>query len=322
MEKRFSFLHSLQDFHVKKGRLRLFIIFLALSLFFWVISKFSEQYTEVLTFEVKLDNLPKPVVPNLEKLEIELSLTASGFQLLLYKLLNPKIDLDSSKGVFENNIGTISLQTNIQEIQEQLFGKVNIVALFPTTLSFSYSSLQSKRLPLMLQSPINVEPGFGVSEAPVFIPDSIDVAGPSNILDTLEFIYLNNLSRTNINKSFSTNFPLINPAVEQLKFSETNVQLLISIDRFSEKTIKVPIKVINVPDSIAIKLFPSEVSLTFSAPISKIKSIDAIDFLMYCDFKSIEKDKPTTMEVQLNQPSSQLQNIRWMPKNVEYLIRK
>lgn len=323
MEDRFLFLNSLQDFSIKRRRLRLFIIFLGLSFFFWIITKLSNQYTETFSFEVKFNNFPIGVVPtSTDKLEVELTLTASGFQLLLYKLLTPDIELDSSKGVFKNDKATIPLHNSIQEIQKELFGKVTIVALFPKILSFSYSSFQSKRLPLALHSPINVGDGFGVSSPLIFIPDSVDIAGPSNILDTLKFIYLNNLEETNIRESFKAEFSLINPVAEKLQLSETTAQLLVSIDRFSERTIKVPISVINVPDSIALKLFPNEVSLTFSAPLSEINSISATDFLIYCDFKSVEKEKLAIMKVGLDRASNQVQNIRWKPKSVEYLIRK
>ena len=94
MEQRFPFLHSLQDFSLERGKSRSFLIFLALSFFFWVITKFSNEYTEILTAEVRFDNFPMGIVPLSDpSSEVQITLTASGFQLLLYKLFDTSIVL-------------------------------------------------------------------------------------------------------------------------------------------------------------------------------------------------------------------------------------
>ena len=104
MEQRFPFLHALQDFSLEKGKSRSFLIFLALSFIFWLITKFSNQYTEVLPLEVSFIKHSVGVVPTSDTTsEIQLTLTASGFQLFFYKLLGTELILDSKKGVFNES---------------------------------------------------------------------------------------------------------------------------------------------------------------------------------------------------------------------------
>ena len=122
MEQRFPFLHALQDFSLEKGKSRSFLIFLVLSFIFWLITKFSNQYTEVLPLEVSFNEHPVGVVPTSETTsEIQLTLTASGFQLFFYKLLRTELILDSKKGVFNDGLATLPLELIFQEIHDQLF---------------------------------------------------------------------------------------------------------------------------------------------------------------------------------------------------------
>jgi hypothetical protein len=178
MEQRFPFLHSLQDFSLERGKSRSFLIFLALSFLFWMITKFSNEYTEVLTFNVGFDNFPMGIVPISDtSSEVELTLTASGFQLLYYNFFDTSITLDSGKGVFENGNASIPLQLSIPEIQEQLSGTTEIRTIFPNTVYFNYSQLDNKRLPIALEKSLNVAAGFGIAEPLIFSPDSINVIG-------------------------------------------------------------------------------------------------------------------------------------------------
>ena len=132
MEQRFPFLHSLQDFSLERGKTRSFLIFLALSFFFWMITKFSNQYTEVLLVDVRFNHFPMGVVPiSNTSSEVQVTLTASGFQLLFYKFLGTSIVLNSEKGLFENGNASIPLQLSIQEIQDQFSGTPEIKAFFP-----------------------------------------------------------------------------------------------------------------------------------------------------------------------------------------------
>lgn len=322
MEQRFPFLHALQDFSLEKGKSRSFLIFLALSFIFWLITKFSNQYTEVLPLEVSFNEHPVGVVPTSETTsEIQLTLTASGFQLFFYKLLRTELILDSKKGVFNDGLATLPLELSFQEIQDQLFGSITINSIFPNTVNFEYTQLSNKRLAVGLQKGLDLSVGFGIAEPLRFTPDSIDVTGASTVLDTLKGVYLNTKQKSKINKSFTDQFELINPLINQLKFSESTITLYAVVDRFSETSLKVPIRLINVPDSIALKLFPADVEVVFSASLSRIKTIDVNDFVISSDFNALKKED-LKMNLQLIQSPDLLQNIRWNPKEVEYLIRK
>ena len=181
--------------------------------------------------------------------------------------------------------------------------------------------MDNKRIPVKLPSSFDIASGFGISEPLIFKPDSINVIGTSNILDTLNVVYVNPNGISELKESFRDQFNLYNPAPNRVEFSQSSVFVEVFIDRFSEKTIEVPVRLFNVPDSIALKLFPGNVQLTFSASLVHIKKIDESDFMISCDYNSI-KDGDEVINLKLISKPSQLKSLRWTPKQVEYLIRK
>ena len=66
--------------------------------------------------EVSFNEHPVGVVPTSETTsEIQLTLTASGFQLFFYKLLRTELILDSKKGVFNDGLATLPLELSFQK---------------------------------------------------------------------------------------------------------------------------------------------------------------------------------------------------------------
>ena len=52
-----------------------------------------------------------------------------------------------------------------------------------------------------------------------------------------------------------------------------------------------------------------------------IKSINPKDFVFTCDYNSIKKGVEA-LPIYLKEQPEHIQNLRWSPKQVEYLIRK
>ena len=94
------------------------------------------------------------------------------------------------------------------------------------------------------------------------------------------------------------------------------------VKRFTEKSLEVLINIKNLPDSLAIKLFPQSLEVTFLILIDKAEGITASDFNFICDFNKVQKTKKNTLDVLLDIKPKGVSNVRWKPKKVDYLIRK
>ena len=91
------------------------------------------------------------------------------------------------------------------------------------------------------------------------------------------------------------------------------------MEKYTEKEIKIPVVVINKPDNVNIKLFPSEVKVTCLVGLSEFEDLTANDFKAVVDFNNANGDTKN-LNVKIEQKSSFIQLVRFTPESVEYLI--
>ena len=123
-----------------------------------------------------------------------------------------------------------------------------------------------------------------------------------------------------LNSNFSGKIPILEHD-KKLNYSDDYVNLKLMIDLFSEKKLSIPISVSNFPDNKVLKLFPSEVELSFSSSIGDLKNINSLDFLVGFNYDSIVKGEKTA-KVKLLKAPNEAKNIRLNPNKVFFLIRE
>ena len=123
-----------------------FIIFLIISCFFWIVTKFSNTYKIKNDFYINWINIPETIVIDDQQKKISILLSASGFEILLYKFFKDNIDLSLDKDVtYNNNIAQVNINKKMYEIENQLFENNKIEDLISKQISFKYSILSRKK---------------------------------------------------------------------------------------------------------------------------------------------------------------------------------
>ena len=164
-----------------------FIIFLIISCFFWIVTKFSNNYKFKNDFYINWIKIPETIVIEDQQKKISILLSASGFEILLYKFFKDNIDLSLDKDVtYNNNIAQVNINKKIYEIENQLFENNKIEDLISKQISFNYSILSKKKVPVFFDKNISFRPGYLNEDQFNIIPDSVIVIGPKRIIDTLK----------------------------------------------------------------------------------------------------------------------------------------
>ena len=319
MKKEPPLIESLQKASMDKGRSRFFLVFLLLSFFLWFIAKFSKTYTEVIAFELSFDNTPVGLVPQLvQPLEVETTLTATGFQFLYYRFFDKQLSIDLAEARFEENKATVQLAAQFQALQEQLLGDTQIINYFPTEIEFDFQRQLTKKIPVVAPA---LELALGYTAINVeFQPDSVEVLGPESELTKLKFIQPIYSNNSKIQQSFTSkaNLPKLG---NTLKLNTNSVEMKVTVDRFSEEEFNLPIVLKNAPLNEVLKFFPSKVKLTFSAPLQELKNITPQDFSIGIAYDRLNPNE-NRATIEVFQVPEKVQNMRWEPKTVEYLIRQ
>ncbi|MGB2171723.1 MAG: hypothetical protein ACPH63_02185 [Flavobacteriaceae bacterium] len=319
MKKESDLITSLQKASLDKGRSKFFFTFLLLSFVFWFITKFSKEYTEVIQLEMSLDEVPLSIIPILSsELQIEATLKATGFQFLYYQLIDNKLKVDVENATFESGQAILPLSSQFQELQDQLLGDTQILNLYPTNLEFEYQVQASKRVPIMPPK-FNLAIGYAVTQIH-FEPDSIDVIGPEETINSIESYTPIWTSRQKIQKRIKQ-YLRISPTDKTLTYDRKRILMEIEVDQFSETQFTRPIATQNIPEGRVYKFFPNQVVITFSAPLSQLKTIQPEDFSIGIDFEEVSETENKFILKLLEAPD-RAKNIRWEPKSVDYLIRQ
>ena len=319
MKKEPALFTSLQKASMDKGRSKFFLFFLLFSFVLWFIAKFSKEYTEIISLEMILENSPANILPIVQNPpKIEFTLKASGFQFLYYQFLDNRLKINVQEADFDSGRATLPIAAQYQNLQEQLLGDTSIINYFPAIIEFDYQEQSAKRV--ALASPV-VEMALGYAiTSTQFEPDSIEIIGPKDKINAIKKIHPLLEQRDPLKASFETQLPVMSDD-PLITLSEKTVLMKVKVDRFSEAKYLLPIQMINVPNSAIFKFFPSQVALTFSAPLNTLHDIRPEDFSIGVDYNKLsENNKSVKLKVFLSPEG--ISNLRIAPKEVQYLMRQ
>ena len=92
-----------------KNRLRFFLFFVFISFSFWISTKLSNSYKVQQTFNIEWINIPEGVIISENNRELNVSIKASGIEIILYRLFYNIIKIDLNQADFGREIFELKL---------------------------------------------------------------------------------------------------------------------------------------------------------------------------------------------------------------------
>ena len=149
-------------------------------------------------------------------------------------------------------------------------------------------------------------------------PDSILVSGPSTCIDTLQYISTIPIELKKLHKNTSFQLDLVTQP--NLSLQTTSIKVELEIEQYTETKRTCPIIVTNAPDSLNIRLFPSQVQISYAVGLSQYDQIKDQDFVFSVEFP--KNSETTYLEVKATKIPSCIQNLSYSPKKIEYILEK
>ena len=296
-----------------------FVFILISTAAIWFVLQLSKTYTTQLQLNYSIINLPKEYKIEKEQ-KLSTYITSTGLNLLYLNLFNPQINIDYSK--FTKSIDFISLDEAVLNnlISTQLeVGKDQVEVNHNLKLRFyQLFSKQMKVIPILN---LNFQPGFDTIQDIQYSPSKVTVYGKRNILSSIDSVFTKPIIHKNIDDSISSQIEL---NLEALEFDQVNtsvIQYNIFVDRFTEKTITLPVEVINLPLDTSISIYPKQVEVSFEIPLSKYDKVSAKNFKLVCDYdKAKESDSYLIPKIVKSPKFIKYQRLR--TKQISYLIKE
>lgn len=313
----------------KGGKSKIRLTFLGLSLLLWFLIKLSKGgYVSTLDFSIDYSDLPQGMVfTERPPQSLQIKLQGTGFDLIKYAWFNYK-DLDVDLRSLETDRKGRSFWTSasaVNYLEAQLSdGGTRILSVHPDTVFFNLSRILTKKVPLKLDFKFLFDTTTHVLYGtPWLSSDSILVEAPAEVLQQLPFISSQEIRIEEPSDSLSLEVGIKVPELPHLRVLSESVALNLQFSPLTEGLIQVPILAINVPDTLKMELFPSQVGLTFRCALRDYKNIRPEEFLVYADFNQIKRQQDRRfLYLSIENPPSQVLKVQLQPKRVEYLLSK
>lgn len=305
---------------VERRRLSVFFTCLVLSALAWFFTTLSNPYNYTVKRILTYRNVPqKRAFHSLQSDTVEVTVSGTGWQMLFSKMNdeNRAINVDLqplSKG------NTVALNAQILQIPVNNVSHP-VIAFSPDTLYFDFLNRSIRRVPIKLQAGIKYQPQFAQSNNVALKPAYVTLEGPSNRIDSIKQWLTDSLIATNVNETIRTNVSLQH-GESNITIYPKSVDVVLPVDEFTEKTLEIPVKLVNNKDYYNVTIFPQKVKVTFVTSLKRYAETDEDFFEAESDL-SLWKDHGYSMlPVKLTTLPPFCRIISVEPSTIDFIVKK
>lgn len=308
---------------IESKKLNVFGLFFLLALFFLVITKLSNSYTETIHLDIFLKNKPQAHrISNDSNQKITLNIKTHGFKLLWLNFFQPKVVIDFKSDMALTNDSYIwTSKKMMPKIQSILGNSIEILSVQPDSLKFSFERMTVKKVPVRLKSNLKMLPGYDISDAIKLTPDSITVVGSDKQTSKIRFIETKKLNLKDVHSNFKHSVEIQNSIdLKPLSLSHTTIEVSAKVEKFTEGVFEIPVSILNLPEGLQINYFPKTISVVYYVSLTNYKNIKPADFRIECDYNTILNTEQSFMFPKLTKYPELIKSARLKQNKVEFIL--
>ncbi|MFO7573881.1 MAG: hypothetical protein R6W67_01820 [Bacteroidales bacterium] len=306
----------------------IFAFFLALSFIFWYLNGLDNEIENTIRYPVRYVNPPSDrVLTGDLPPRLEMQIKGPGYSILKLRLSGNRapVIIDMSRleyNEFPDSDQSIYLYILTNRLREtfhrQLRADFEIIRIAPDTLVFSFDRLVTRKIPVLADIEVNTDEDFFMRGVPEVTPDSVLVTGPEPVIDTIRHIRTRHRRFKGINQSFSRNLQLEGSRLYTV--SERRVSVNVSVEQYTEARLELPVKMLNLPDSIDIKLFPDVVSVRLQVAVSDYKAVFQSNIQAVTDISSVIIESAGKLPVTIINVPVSAKSLLYTPQELDFII--
>jgi len=307
----------------------IFGFFLVLSFVFWYLNSLGKEIESEVKYPVRYINLLKErVLTEGLPAKLDLYLKGPGYSVLKLKMSGNRapLVLDISTINYRRVPGSRSLNyfllTDglIPILTNQLHAECEITSVSPDTLFFSFDRITSRSVPVIPDIEVLTERQYFIKGSMFVDPDSVTLTGAEHILDTTSAIRTRHKRYSGLSETVKKSIGL--RMIKGILASSKKVTVTIPVEQFTEAETQVPVRIINKPDSIDVKIFPDIVTVKGLVAISDYKKFEEIPFEVVLDISKAVLKSSDKIPVEFRNIPPFVNSLRVSPSRVDFLIER
>jgi YbbR domain-containing protein len=307
---------------IERKRFLVLITCLLLAIAGWLFMALNNKYVYTAKTVLVYKNFPQnKAFHPLQSDTVDLQVEGTGWQLLFARLrVNPQsisISLDKL-----NNRNFILFSEQLYNVNSQLETSQKIISVRPDTLYFDFSKRTVKKVPVRLISNFTFAKQYGISDEIEFTPEYVTVSGPQEELEKIKEWKTDTLKLKNIHDSVVTRVSMKQNMLKNVNIFPGTVEIKLPVDEFTEKTLELPLKIINNKDYLNVKLYPKKVTVTFMVALSSYQQVneDFIDAVV--DMNEWKLQGHNQLSVKLMRFPDYCRLVKVIPGKVDFIVEK
>ncbi len=315
-----SFFNSI----LKNKQLGKYFFFFCISFSFWFLSNLSKIHETTLNIPVDCINYPINLVEiEQPKNSINVRVKAAGISIVSFYLFNKKIlilnyDIANFKPIDNGKNLFWVMNSMRKEIGHILGNNVEIMNISPDKISSSFVNKANKKVPVILNSDINLRQEYWMTNDPILNPSSVLLFGQRDILDSITYVVTDLLIVNDLYKDVSYDVNLILPKL--VESDNQFVSVDIDVEPFVEQVFTQNVQIRNLDQDYTMKIFPREVKITLRIPKEKYQFLKFNTLNLYVDASKCIEGK--SISVNYESLPDFVKIIRIYPNELEYILIK
>lgn len=295
-------------------------ICLGFAFFFWLLVKFSKEYTVVRTVALAYE-LPQGkafVTPPPESVIV--NLTAQGWYFLVAGILGN--DYELAYAVPDHTVFSLSptqIRTDLDDLVNDK--EVAITNLVFDGIRIALEQQEQVLLPVLLYKELSFAEEHHLADSVIINPDSVWITGPASQVSSLTHWATDSLLLDDLSKDYEGQLSLRTPE-DGLRVAPAAVQVKVPVERFTERSIFVDVEVLN-PLADSIRLFPDKALIKCVIGLSHYNDLSSKDFRLIADLKKTYiREGKNTVPLELVKYPVYLHNALINPRAIEFFVIK
>ncbi|MCB0452860.1 MAG: hypothetical protein KDC94_08195 [Aequorivita sp.] len=309
--------------NTKNAKVNRFLLFLLLATIFWVLTKFSREFTSTMTAKINYENIPETAALSENNIRyITFDLAANGFEILFYKFKKPTIAVPVGK-YYTKEKGDFKISKNelLRMVSSNFNRNLDIKNLSVDELNVHLDPIVLKKVRVIAKTAISFKNGFKPIDSIKIVPDSITISGPSGSLKNMQTIETELISLNEVEKNISETVKVVSPGNEIVSIKPNKVKVELVVAEFSQGQYTFPVEVVNLPPDMNIKMVPESVTITFDVSVNDFSTISKESFRLVCDYSQSNKDENFMLPFLEKKPQN-IYNVVFEPKKIDFFILK
>jgi YbbR domain-containing protein len=306
----------------EKRRLSVFFTCLVLAVIAWLAVTLSRTYNFKVKQVLAYKNAPKKrAFHSLQSDTVEVTVKGTGWQMLFSKMnsIGPAIKVDLSSLEYEDYV---LLSEQVKAINKTKAYKHEIVAFEPDTLYFDFSHRRVKRVPVQLAMSLKYQQQFAQSDGIIINPRYVTISGPSNVIDKITSWKTDSLKATGVSENINTRVKLVPVKEGNIGIYPNSVQVKIPVSEFTEKTVEVPVTLVNNREYYRVNVLPKKVKVTFTTTLNKYAEMNEEFFEAQADLNMWKSYGYKMLPVKVTKLPDYCRLVKIEPQNIDFIVKK